>query len=147
MRKKQIDDWDLLNTPVKKSKNPIPSMSTVDEMIDWVVEKTEEVLESKEFGEKYPNIYWMKMKMNYLAMHEVKFGRLIEYYQDGELIPYLIQTQRRAEEMMEVERERIKEAWEMDEAMRVGEPDKYDGLSMNLEMTLREIVMKYVIEN
>ena len=124
-------------------------LATTQEIAERIKEKTlNQLEENKEFIEKYSNPIYAVMRLEFLAESEnqEQWELLTDLYYEKKLVPHLMETQERAIRMMRVEKPRMMEAWGLTEEMKTEKPQEYEGQMNNLISSLKEIIIKEVVE-
>uniref|UniRef100_UPI00350E4CA0 TnpV protein n=1 Tax=Granulicatella seriolae TaxID=2967226 RepID=UPI00350E4CA0 len=88
------------------------------------------------------------MRLEFLAESEnqEQWELLTDLYYEKKLVPHLMETQERAIQMMRVEKPRMMEAWDLTEEMKTEKPQEYEEQMNNLISSLKEIIIKEVVE-
>ena len=129
--------------------NEFSDLATTQEIAERIKEKTLDQLEaSKDFMVKYPNPIYATMRLEFLVESEnqEQWELLTDLYYEKKLVPHLIETQERAIQMMRLEKPRMMEALGLTEEMKTEKPQEYEGQMNNLISSLKEIIIKEVVE-
>ena len=124
-------------------------LATTQEIAERIKEKTlNQLEENKDFIERYPNPIYAAMRLEFLAESEnqEQWELLTDLYYEKKLVPHLMETQERAIQMMRVEKPKMMEAWDLTEEMKTEKPQEYEGQMTNLISSLKEIIIKEVVE-
>ena len=124
-------------------------LATTQEIAERIKEKTlNQLEENKDFIERYPNPIYAAMRLEFLAESEnqEQWELLTDLYYEKKLVPHLMETQERAIQMMRVEKPRMMEAWDLTEEMKTEKPQEYEEQMNNLISSLKEIIIKEVVE-
>ena len=124
-------------------------LATTQEIAERIKEKTlNQLEENKDFIERYPNPIYAAMRLEFLAESEnqEQWELLTDLYYEKKLVPHLLETQERAIRMMRVEKPRMMEAWGLTEETKTEKPQEYEGQMNNLISSLKEIIIKEVVE-
>ena len=124
-------------------------LATTQEIAERIKEKTlNQLEENKDFIERYPNPIYAAMRLEFLAESEnqEQWELLTDLYYEKKIVPHLMETQERAIRMMRVEKPRMMEAWGLTEEMKTEKPQEYEEQMNNLISSLKEIIIKEVVE-
>ena len=124
-------------------------LATTQEIAERIKGKTlNQLEENKDFIERYPNPIYAAMRLEFLAESEnqEQWELLTDLYYEKKLVPHLMETQERAIQMMRVEKPKMMEAWDLTEEMKTEKPQEYEGQMNNLISSLKEIIIKEVVE-
>ena len=124
-------------------------LATTQEIAERIKEKTlNQLEENKDFIERYPNPIYAAMRLEFLAESEnqEQWELLTDLYYEKKLVPHLMETQERAIQMMRAEKPRMMETWELTEEMKTEKPQEYEGQMNNLISSLKEIIIKEIVE-
>ena len=131
------------------NKSILTQMGSTEEIADKIREMTLDKLEEQtEFLKEFPNPIYATMRLDHLAQSEEQenFQKLIDLYENKELVNHLMETQKRAIEFMRAEKPKMMESWDLNEALKQTNPTEYEGLMNNLVSSLKEITIKEVVE-
>ncbi|NLD18454.1 MAG: TnpV protein [Tissierellia bacterium] len=129
--------------------NEFSDLETTEQIAQRIKENTlDQLEESKDFIEKYPNPIYAMMRLDYLVESESqeKWELLMDLYYEKKLVPHLMETQERAILMMRQEKPKMMEALGLSEKMKEESPQEYEGQMNNLISSLKEIIIKEVVE-
>ena len=124
-------------------------LATTQEIAERIKGKTlNQLEENKDFIERYPNPIYAAMRLEFLAESEnqEQWELLTDLYYEKKLVLHLMETQERAIRMMRVEKPRMMEAWGLTEEMKTEKPQEYEEQMNNLISSLKEIIIKEVVE-
>ena len=131
------------------NKSILTQMGSTEEIADKIREMTLDKLEEQtEFLKEFPNPIYATMRLEYLAQSEEQenFQKLIDLYENKELVNHLMETQKRAIQFMRAEKPKMMESWGLSEELKQNNPTEYEGLMNNLVSSLKEITIKEVVE-
>ena len=124
-------------------------LATTQEIAERIKEKTlNQLEENKDFIERYPNPIYAAMRLEFLAESEnqEQWELMTDLYYEKKIVLHLMETQERAIRMMRVEKPRMMEAWGLTEEMKTEKPQEYEEQMNNLISSLKEIIIKEVVE-
>ena len=131
------------------NKSILTQMGSTEEIADKIREMTLDKLEEQtEFLKEFPNPIYATMRLDYLAQSEEQenFQKLIDLYENKELVNHLMETQKRAIQFMRAEKPKMMESWGLSEELKQNNPEEYEGRMNNLVSSLKEITIKEVVE-
>ena len=124
-------------------------LATTQEIAERIKEKTLDQLEAnKDFIAKYPNPIYAVMRLEFLvgSENQEQWELLTDLYYEKKLLSHLMETQERAIQMMRVEKPRMMAALNLTEEMKTEKPQEHEGKMNNLISSLKEIIIKEIVE-